>query len=67
MIVRIGGDGWSLGIHEAILKLISSQLRFTITIDGNALHVGIRGAGYESYLVLEPDGFPLHNLNFPSC
>jgi hypothetical protein len=31
------------------------------------VQVGVRGEGFDAYFVLEPDGFPLHNLNFPSC
>jgi hypothetical protein len=66
-IERIGGNGWSLGAHEAIIKLISRQVRFIIRVNGEHIQIGVRGEGFDSFLVLEPDGFPLHNLNFPSC
>jgi hypothetical protein len=66
-IERIGGNGWSLGIHEAIIKLITQQVRFIIRANGEYIQIGVRGEGFDSFLVLEPDGFPPHNLNFPSC
>ena len=66
-VVRIGGEGWSLGTHDAIVKLISHQIRFTMRVNGQSVQVSVRGEGYDAYLALEPDGFPLHNLNFPSC
>ena len=67
MVIRIGGDGWSLGAHDAIVKLISSQIRLNIRANGKIVQVGVRGEGSDAYLVLEPDGFALHNLEFPSC
>ena len=67
LVVRIGGEGWSLGAHEAIVKILSKQIQLIIRIDGKLVQVGVRGEGSEAYLALEPDGFPLHNLDFPSC
>jgi hypothetical protein len=67
LVVRIGGSGWSLGAHDAIVKVVSNQIRFSIRANGNLVQVGVRGEGIDAYLVLEPDGFPLHNLIFPSC
>lgn len=68
MITSIGGDSWNLEIHEAIVKLVSNQLRLNIQVDGRYMEVGIRGDGSNAYLVLEPDGFPLHNIgSLPSC
>jgi len=67
LVVRIGGEGWSLGAHEAIIKIISNQVRFTIRVNGKLVQVGTRGEGFGAYLALEPAGSPLHNLNFPSC
>jgi hypothetical protein len=68
MITRIGGDGWSLEAREAIVKLISNQLRLTVRTNGNYVQVGVRGEGFDAYLALEPDGFPLHKLtDLPSC
>ena len=67
LIVRITGEGWSLGVHEAIVKIISNQVRLAICIDGKLVQVGVCGEGFDAYLALEPDGFPLHNLDVPSC
>ncbi len=68
LIVRIGGDGWSLDTHEAIVRVVSSQLQLRIRVNGSSVQVGVRGEGFDSYLALEPDGFPLHSLNdLPSC
>lgn len=67
VVVRIGGQGWSLGAHEAIVKIISQQARYVIRINGDYVQVGVRGEGFDAYLALEPDGFALHNLNIPSC
>jgi hypothetical protein len=67
LVVRIGGNDWSLGTHEAVVKIISKHLRLTILVDEDYFEVGVRGEDFAAYLVLEPDGFPLHNLNFPSC
>jgi hypothetical protein len=68
MIVRIGGASWSLGLREAITKLVTHQIRFFILIDGSAADVGIRGEGSDAYLVIEPDGYPLDKLiQLASC
>ena len=68
LIIRIGGENWSLSIHEAITKLLSEQVRMYIRTDDAFATVGVRGDGAESYLVLEPDGFPLHNVaSLQSC
>jgi hypothetical protein len=66
-VVRIGGEGWSLGVHEAIVKIVSNQLRFTIYVDGDLVQLGVRGEGFDAYLALEPEGSPLHDLDIPSC
>ena len=67
LVVRIGGIGWSLGAHDAIVKVISNQIRFSIRVNGELVQVGVRREGFDAYLALEPEGFRLHNLNFPSC
>ncbi len=67
LIVRIGGNGWSLGTREAVVKIMSNQLRLTIHVLEDNVRVGVRGSDLDAYLVLEPEGFPLHNLDFPSC
>ena len=68
VIVRIGGEGWSLSVHDAIMKLSSNQLRLTLLFDNEVVEVGVRGEGSSAYLVLEPDGQPLHDLEgLPSC
>lgn len=67
-IVRIGGQGWSLTIHEAVVKIISHQLRLWVRVDGADFDVGVRGEGFAAYLVIEPEGFALHNLTaLQSC
>lgn len=67
-IMRIGGKGWTLTAREAIVKIISQQLRLNIYVDGQLFEVGVRGDGPDTYLVVEPDGFPLHNLiDLRSC
>lgn len=68
LITRIGGEGWSMPIQQVIVALISQQLRLYIRVNEALLDVGVRGEGFDSYLALEPDGFPLHNLvDLPSC
>ena len=67
LVARIGGEGWSLSAHDAVVKLISSQIRLIIHLNGETVQVSVRGEGFDAYLVLEPDGFPLHNLEFPNC
>jgi hypothetical protein len=68
VIIRIGGAGWSLDGHEAIVKIMSGQLRLRIRVGGSYQDVGVRGEGMNAYLALEPDGFPLHELHdLPSC
>jgi hypothetical protein len=63
VIVRIGGDGWSLSTREAILKLMTGQLRLNILLGDERYTIGIRGEGSESYLALEPDGRPLREID----
>lgn len=68
IIVRIGGSGWSMDARQAIVKMGNQQLRLNICIDGSYFDVGVRGEGFDAYLALEPDGFPLHSLDgLPSC
>jgi hypothetical protein len=68
MIIRIGGDNWSLGIHEAITKLLSQQLIVYVRFNDTFATVGVRGKGGDAFLALEPDGLPLHDLSsLPSC
>jgi hypothetical protein len=67
-IIRIGGEGWTLTVHEAIVRITTGQIKLMIYLDGRQAEVGIRGEGNESYLAVEPDGFPLHNLtDLQSC
>lgn len=62
-IVRLGGAGWSMSLHEVISKIITDHLRLYIFI-GDTLHeVGIRGKGQNSYLVLESDETPLSEID----
>ena len=68
VIIRIGGEGWSFDAREAVVKIITQQLRFYIRLDDQTCDVGVRGEAFDSYLALEPDGFPLHNVTtLPSC
>lgn len=68
VIVRIGGEDWSLSVRDAIVKLSSRQLRLTLLFDNEMVEIGVRGEGSNAYLVLEPDGRPLHDLEgLPSC
>jgi hypothetical protein len=68
LLVRLGGENWSMGIQDAVTKLVSQQIRFYLHVDGKPIEVGIRGDGSDSYLVLEPDGFPLHQImDLQSC
>jgi len=67
-LVRIGGAGWSMHVHDAIVKLISHQLRLFIRVEDTFFDVGVRGEGFEAYLVLEPKGLALHELSgLASC
>jgi hypothetical protein len=68
LIVRVGGQGWSLSIHEAILKISSQQVRLHIRQGNDYFAIGVRGEGTSAYLVLEPDERPLHEvIGLPSC
>lgn len=68
IVVRIGGVGWSMHVHDAIVKLISHQLRFYVRVDDAFFDVGVRGEGFAAYLVLEPEGFALQELDgMASC
>lgn len=62
MIVRIGGQGWSLSVYEAIAKLVSQQVRLNLLLDDQYVEIGVRGEGSNAFLVLEPDGKPLHEI-----
>ena len=67
LIVRIGGDGWSFSVHDAIVKIISNQILFTVYVAGDYLQVGVKGEGFDAYLALKVDGVALHDLSLPSC
>jgi hypothetical protein len=67
-IVRIGGEGWSMDAREALVKIMSNQVRLRVRVNNQFADIGIRGEGSDAYLALEPDGFPLHDLtDLPSC
>lgn len=67
-IVRIGGQGWSLAAQEAIMKIITEQLRFCILLGGQYVEVGVRGDSSNHYLAIEPEGYALHEVaGLPSC
>ena len=65
VIVRVGGQGWSLSTHEAVRKLMSQQIRLHIHLGNEYFDIGVRGDGTEAHLVLEPTGIPLEEL--PGC
>ena len=68
MIIRIGGDGWSLGVQDAITRLMMQQLRVYVRVENALLIVGVRGENADAYLALEPEGYPLHDLtSLQSC
>ena len=68
LIMRIGGENWSISIQDAITKLLSKQVRMYVRIDDSFAAVGVRGDGSDTYLALEPDGFPLHKIDgLQSC
>lgn len=68
IIVRIGGEGWNMETRDAIVKIVNKRLRLSIRVNGTSIEVGVRGDGIDSYLALEPDGRPLHDLtDLPSC
>jgi hypothetical protein len=68
IITRVGGAGWSMQARDAIIKVLSEQVRFNIQIEGKFIEIGIRGNGSDAYFVIEPEGFPLHDLpDLPSC
>lgn len=68
VIVRIGGVGWSLSAEDAIRKLLSRQLGFTILLNNQYRDLGIRGSHPDVYLAVEPEGYALHDIaDIPSC
>lgn len=67
-IARVGGNGWSLDIRDAIVKILTQQISVYIRTNNQLLQVGVRGEGSDAYLAVEPDGYPLHDLtDLPSC
>lgn len=68
MIVRIGGAGWTLSLHEAIVKLTTQEIRLNLLLDDQYVDIGIRGDASDAYLVIEPEGQPLHEvIDLPGC
>lgn len=61
-IVRIGGQGWSLSRHDAIQKIVTKQIILYISIGNESFYIGVQGAGDDAYLVLEPDGTLLSDV-----
>lgn len=67
-IVRVGGQGWSLSHYEAIQKIVIKQMTLYISIGDKSFYIGVRGVGDDSYLVLEPDGKLLSDVeHLRSC
>jgi hypothetical protein len=68
VIVRVGGEGWNMGVREAILDIIGQRLRLHIRLDEKFVDIGVKGEGFDAYLALEPEGLPLHEItDLPSC
>lgn len=68
IVIRIGGDGWTMSIREAVAQLASERIRLVVLLDNQYVEVGIRTRNSDSYLALEPDGTPLDELEgLPSC
>jgi hypothetical protein len=68
VIVRIGGPGWSLSTHEAIMNLLNKEICLHLYIGNASFDIGVQGEGNNAYLILEPDGTPLHQLDqLQSC
>jgi hypothetical protein len=61
-ILRVGGTGWSYSQREAIHKIIGKQLRLHIFIGDESFDIGVRGEGDGAYLVLEPEGKALSEI-----
>lgn len=55
-IVRIGGSGWSMSQTDAIRKLIMNHITLNISIGDETFQVRVAGEGQDTYLVLEPGG-----------
>ena len=54
--------------HEAIVMLVTKRLRLHIVVGDMHYDIGVRGEGVDAYLVLEPDGQPLREIDeLPSC
>lgn len=67
-IIRVGGSGWSYSQRDAIHKILGQQLRLHIFIGDETFDVGVRGEGDDAYLVLEPDGKALSEVEgLKSC
>jgi hypothetical protein len=68
VIVRIGGPGWSLSMQEFITRMVSETLRLNILLGNEYFDVGLRGEGNDTFLVLEPDGVALSEIEgLQSC
>lgn len=67
-IVRVGGPDWALSHYNVIIRIKENQLRFHIFIGDDSFDIGIRGDGCDAYLVLEPEGKALHEVEeLKSC
>ena len=67
-IIRLGVVGWTLTPREAVVKVISQQLRLYVRVENHLFDVGVRGEGFAAYLVIEPEGLALAGVaEVPSC
>jgi hypothetical protein len=62
-IIRVGGPGWSLSVHEMVVKIVTGQLRFMVKVGDADYDIGVRGEGQQAYLVIESTGQALHDLD----
>lgn len=62
-IIRIGGQGWSLEIRDALKRIIDNTIKLNITIGNSTYYIGIRGNGDNIYAVLEPGGKRLDDID----
>jgi hypothetical protein len=67
-IQAIGGDGWKKSEDEAISELESGRNSFYVTVNGQAVEVGIATHNGRKYLKTRADGYrPDNLLSLPEC
>lgn len=67
-IFRVGGSGWSLSLKEAVVKIVTNQIRLHIFWNDEYKEIGVCGEGQDAFLCLADDSTSLHLLEgLPSC